>query len=403
MHIPFDRTATRSQRNLPSVILSIFLFTALLLITGEAWAASPDAGSPPALGPQDAPVKVEVFYDFQCQHCGKTAPVLRKVVGQYGDLVRLVAINVPAPGHPYAESSAELALTAMDQGKFWEAFDLLFRNQARLAPDDLVEYGKQLGLDEKVVRKNLEESAHRDILKHDFYLALDLGLTATPTVFIGETKLVGVNDEDTFKYHINAELEKSGVASPVGPVARPAEKKGEEAFVVPPRMIYEVKTFAPVDSKPILAVGDAAPDFTLMTINDESASLSDYRGKKNVVLSFVPAAWTPVCSAQWPEYNQNQSYFDEADTAVIGITVDNIPTLFAWTGTMGDLWFDVASDFFPHGDVAGKYGVLRSNGVSERAVFLIDKNGTVRYIDVHDINSKPDFELLKAELAKLEK
>ncbi len=87
-------------------------------------------------------------------------------------------------------------------------------------------------------------------------------------------------------------------------------------------------------------------------------SLADYRGKKNVVLSFVPAAWTPVCSDQWPGYNIVQDIFEENNAVLLGISVDNIPTLHSWTNQMGKLWFEVLSDFWPHGETAGKYGVL---------------------------------------------
>ncbi len=72
-----------------------------------------------------------------------------------------------------------------------------------------------------------------------------------------------------------------------------------------------------------------------------------------MVLSFVPAAWTPVCSDQWPGYNLAKDLFAETDTVLLGITVDNLPTLFSWTNQMGQLWFPVLSDFYPHGAVAG--------------------------------------------------
>jgi peroxiredoxin (alkyl hydroperoxide reductase subunit C) len=149
--------------------------------------------------------------------------------------------------------------------------------------------------------------------------------------------------------------------------------------------------------------GQAAPDFTLPSISGEKVSLSQFRGKKNVVLSFVPAAWTPVCSDQWPGYNIAKDIFNQNDAILLGITVDNIPTLFAWTNQMGQLWFPVLSDFWPHGAVAKKFGVLRSNGVSERALFVIDKKGTIRYIDVHDINKRPPLEDLATALEKLKK
>jgi peroxiredoxin (alkyl hydroperoxide reductase subunit C) len=165
--------------------------------------------------------------------------------------------------------------------------------------------------------------------------------------------------------------------------------------------IYEVGTLKPIDSVPKLKVGDQAPNFTLPAVSGEKVSLSQYRGKKNVVLSFVPAAWTPVCSDQWPGYNIVKDIFDPNDAILLGITVDNIPTLFSWTNQMGKLWFPVLSDFWPHGAVAKRYGVLRSNGVSERALFIIDKKGVIRYIDVHDINKRPPLEDLVNALEKL--
>ena len=165
--------------------------------------------------------------------------------------------------------------------------------------------------------------------------------------------------------------------------------------------IYYPGMLKPTDSVSKLKVGTRAPNFTLKAVTGESISLEQYRGKKIVVISFVPAAWTPVCSDQWPGYNIVQDIFDKHDAVLLGITVDNIPTLFSWTNQMGKLWFPVLSDFWPHGKVAAMYGVLRSDGVSERALFVIDKKGIIRYIDVHDINERPSLENLVKELEKL--
>ncbi len=71
------------------------------------------------------------------------------------------------------------------------------------------------------------------------------------------------------------------------------------------------------------------------------------------------------CPVVWPGYNIAKAFFDKNDAVLLGITVDNIPTLFAWTQQMGKLWFPVLSDFWPHGAAAGKYGVLRSDGIAE--------------------------------------
>ncbi|MFZ5906775.1 MAG: peroxiredoxin [Nitrospirota bacterium] len=165
--------------------------------------------------------------------------------------------------------------------------------------------------------------------------------------------------------------------------------------------IFDPGMMKAVDSKTNLKIGMKAPDFALPSVAGTPVRLSDYKGKKNVVLSFVPAAWTPVCSDQWPGYNLLKDIFDRHDAVLLGISVDNVPTLHAWTGEMGELWFPVLSDFWPHGAVSEKYGILRSDGVSERALFVIDKKGIIRYIDVHDINTRPNLKLLLSELEKI--
>ena len=182
------------------------------------------------------------------------------------------------------------------------------------------------------------------------------------------------------------------------PCPAPAQGPG-----IPADRIFDVGTLEPVDSTLKVKVGDPAPDFTLPTIDGGTVTLAEFRGKKNVVLSFVPAAWTPVCSGQWPGYNIVQDMFDETNTQLIGVSVDNVPTLHAWVQEMGGVWFPVASDFFPHGRLADALGILRSNGEAERSLFLIDKEGIIRYIDVHDINSRPDLGPLVKAMRELKK
>lgn len=165
--------------------------------------------------------------------------------------------------------------------------------------------------------------------------------------------------------------------------------------------VYQTGPLKPTDSRLKVKTGEKAPGFTLPAVSGNMVSLADYYGKKNVVLSFVPAAWTPVCSDQWPGYNIIKDLFDEHDAILLGITVDSIPTLFSWTNQMGKLWFPVLSDFWPHGQTAEKFGILRTDGTSERALFVIDKQGVIRYIDVHDINERPSLENMVKALEKL--
>ena len=168
-------------------------------------------------------------------------------------------------------------------------------------------------------------------------------------------------------------------------------------------LTYDPGKLKPTDSNLKVKAGQEAPNFTLPSISGKKITLSDYRGKKNILLSFVPAAWTPICSHQWPGYNIAKDSFDKSDTILLGISVDNLPTLYAWTKQMGQVWFEVLSDFWPHGKVASTYGVLRSDGVAERALFYINKEGIINAIMVMDINQKPDLKQCKAELKKLNK
>ncbi|RLB42851.1 MAG: peroxiredoxin [Deltaproteobacteria bacterium] len=166
--------------------------------------------------------------------------------------------------------------------------------------------------------------------------------------------------------------------------------------------IYNPGPLKPRDSVLKVKVGDKAPDFTLPSLSGDKISVHQFLGKKNLVLSFIPAAWTPVCSDQWPGYNLAKEIFDQYDCILLGISVDNLPTLYAWTKQMGNLWFPVLSDFWPHGRVASEYGILRTDGMAERALFVIDKKGIIRYIDVHNINERPRLETLVKALQELE-
>jgi peroxiredoxin (alkyl hydroperoxide reductase subunit C) len=134
------------------------------------------------------------------------------------------------------------------------------------------------------------------------------------------------------------------------------------------------------DQTETLKVGDAAPDFSLKGTNKTEFKLSDARGK-NVVLNFFPAAFSPVCSNQMVSIQEEKAKFGE-DTLVYGVSVDNTWSLEAFKKERG-IDFELLSDFFPHGDVAQKYGLLYPNGATHRAVIGIDKEGIIRYIDDH--------------------
>jgi peroxiredoxin len=140
-----------------------------------------------------------------------------------------------------------------------------------------------------------------------------------------------------------------------------------------------------------LKPGDEAPDFELRSHRGGTVRLSDFRGKRQVVLAFHPLAFTPVCATQMAGYEADLAKFEEMGAAVLGISVDAQPAKSAWARTLGTISFDLLSDFHPHGDVAQKYGVYRPNdGISERALFVVDKQGTIAWAKVYDIPQQPD-------------
>lgn len=149
-------------------------------------------------------------------------------------------------------------------------------------------------------------------------------------------------------------------------------------------------------------VGDEAPDFTLPTHNEGELNLAWYQGRKNVVLAFYPADWTPVCSNQIPGYNSEIDKFEELNCQIFAVSCDSVPCHIAWAKSMGGLAYPLMSDYWPHGDVGKLYGVLTERGFTERVVFLIDTEGIIRYIDHADIAQLPDNEELFRHLKQLQ-
>jgi len=159
-----------------------------------------------------------------------------------------------------------------------------------------------------------------------------------------------------------------------------------------------------IRSQPVtktLKVGDAAPDFTLRTANGIEWHLADFRGEKNVVLAFVPYAFSSVCSAQLPSYESELERFKDSDTEVVSISLDSTYALNAWAKSMHTS-FPLLSDFYPQGKVVDLYGVRHQAGMSNRAVIVIDKEGIIRYIEMLDNpGDMPDNEDLFEVLRKL--
>jgi peroxiredoxin len=151
---------------------------------------------------------------------------------------------------------------------------------------------------------------------------------------------------------------------------------------------------------PMVEVGDTAPDFTLPTTADKTVTLSKLRGKP-VVLVFYPADWSPVCGDQVSLYNEMLSVFGEYDAQLLGISVDGVWCHGAFSQDR-KLHFPLLSDFEPKGAVSRQYGVYESSlGLSQRALFVIDANGIVRWRYVSPIGINPGADGILAALEAL--
>ena len=124
-----------------------------------------------------------------------------------------------------------------------------------------------------------------------------------------------------------------------------------------------------------LLIGDAAPDFSLVNQYGETVTLSDFRGKRNVVLVFYPLSFSGICTGELCELRDNFAQFDNADVELLAISVDSkfVQKKFA---EQEGYKFSVLADFWPHGGVAKAYDVfIEDAGISNRATFVIDKDG----------------------------
>ncbi|PNS01426.1 thioredoxin peroxidase [Petrotoga miotherma DSM 10691] len=139
-----------------------------------------------------------------------------------------------------------------------------------------------------------------------------------------------------------------------------------------------------------MKVGDVAPNFKLKDQNGDEISLSGFKGKK-VLLSFHPLAWTGVCETQMKNLDLKYDELEKLNVVPLGISVDTSPSKKAWAQNMKINKLKLLSDFWPHGEVAKKYGIFdEENGFSKRANFLIDEEGKIEFVKVYELRDQPD-------------
>jgi peroxiredoxin len=152
----------------------------------------------------------------------------------------------------------------------------------------------------------------------------------------------------------------------------------------------------------ILGPGTPAPDFTLHVTPDQSLALSELRGKP-VILCFYPADWSPVCGDQLALYNEIHSEFQKYEAQLLGISVDGVWCHEAFAKDR-HLHFPLMADFEPKGAVAQIYGAYRnSEGVCERALFVIDKNGIITWSYLSPVAVNPGADGILEALENLPK
>ncbi|MFE2046896.1 MULTISPECIES: peroxiredoxin [unclassified Streptomyces] len=128
-----------------------------------------------------------------------------------------------------------------------------------------------------------------------------------------------------------------------------------------------------------IQVGDKAPDFELKDNHGATVRLSDFRGRRNVVLLFYPFAFTGVCTGELCEVRDNLPQFSDRDTQVLAVSNDSIHTLRVFS-EQERLEYPLLSDFWPHGNVSRAYGVFdEDKGCAVRGTFIIDREGVVRW------------------------
>jgi len=156
-------------------------------------------------GPDDAPVTLVEYGDFECPYCGQAESVIRELLAARGDDVRYVWRHLPLNDvHPGAQTAAVASEAAAAQGKFWEMYDVLLSHQGDLTPKDLVRYAGDLGVDVGRFTDELRRSVYVQRVSRDVASADESGVSGTPTFFINGRRHYGVYDLDTLTEAITA-------------------------------------------------------------------------------------------------------------------------------------------------------------------------------------------------------
>jgi peroxiredoxin (alkyl hydroperoxide reductase subunit C) len=152
---------------------------------------------------------------------------------------------------------------------------------------------------------------------------------------------------------------------------------------------------------PVPAVGDEAPDFTLRDQNNEELALSSFRGRQAVLILFYPLAFTGICTGELCAVRDDLGTFQNDDVQVLTISVDS-PYAHKIFAEREGYEFPLLSDFWPHGEVAQRYGSFDpERGIALRGTFLVDRDGIVRYTELNQPGEGRDPQAWRDAIAAL--
>ncbi len=171
-----------------------------------------DVSGSPSRGPEDAPVTIVVFSDFQCPYCAKVPSLLDEVQKRYPERVRLVFKNFPLGSHKMARPAAVAALAAEMQGQFWPFHDRLFESQKQLSDEKIDTIAKDLGLDMNAFEKARKSPALVARVNRDFQQGQKHGVRGTPTIFVNGRRLENRSVKE-FEQAIEQELSRKATAA----------------------------------------------------------------------------------------------------------------------------------------------------------------------------------------------
>jgi protein-disulfide isomerase len=164
------------------------------------------ASHDPVRGPENAPITIIEFSDFQCPYCGRVTPTLAKLQAAYPDKIRIVFKDFPLPNHELAPKAAEAAHCASEQDKYWEMHDRLFANQRALDVPALKASAGALGLDQTAFDTCLDSGKFADIVQADVDEGTKLGIQSTPTLYVNGRPVVGAQPYEYFVTVVEEEL-----------------------------------------------------------------------------------------------------------------------------------------------------------------------------------------------------